>query len=58
MMKNLFWASWDILAALPLAAEFLASKGIVFQPAVAAIFMSLSTVIVAVNALLLKRRGF
>jgi Cu2+-exporting ATPase len=56
MMQNLFWATAYNILALPLAAGVLASKGIVLQPAVAAIFMSLSTVIVAVNALLLKRR--
>jgi len=54
MMQNLFWASGYNLVALPLAAGALASKGIILQPAVAAIFMSLSTVIVAVNALLLR----
>jgi Cu2+-exporting ATPase len=56
MMQNLFWATGYNIVALPLAAGVLASKGIVLQPAVAAIFMSLSTVIVAVNALLLRRR--
>jgi Cu2+-exporting ATPase len=56
MMQNLFWATAYNIVALPLAAGVLASKGIVLQPAVAAIFMSLSTVIVAVNALLLRRR--
>jgi Cu2+-exporting ATPase len=54
MMQNLFWATAYNIAALPLAAGVLASKGIILQPAVAAIFMSLSTVIVAVNALLLR----
>jgi Cu2+-exporting ATPase len=54
MMQNLFWASGYNLIALPIAAGALASKGIILQPAVAAIFMSLSTVIVAVNALLLR----
>ena len=54
MMQNLFWASGYNLVALPIAAGALASKGIILQPAVAAIFMSLSTVIVAVNALLLR----
>jgi len=54
MMQNLFWASGYNLVALPIAAGVLASKGIILQPAVAAMFMSLSTVIVAVNALLLR----
>ncbi len=57
MMQNLFWASGYNLVALPIAAGALASRGIILQPAVAAIFMSLSTVIVAVNALLLRQRG-
>jgi Cu2+-exporting ATPase len=55
MIQNLFWATAYNAAALPLAAGVLASRGIVLQPAVAAVFMSLSTVIVALNALLLKR---
>jgi len=54
MMQNLFWASGYNLVALPIAAGALASRGIILQPAVAAIFMSLSTVIVAMNALFLR----
>jgi len=57
MIQNLFWATAYNLVALPLAAGVLASRGVILQPAVAAIFMSLSTVIVALNALLLKRRN-
>ena len=56
MMQNLFWATGYNIVALPLAAGALASKGIILQPAVAAIFMSLSTIIVALNALLLRRQ--
>lgn len=56
MVQNLFWASGYNLVALPIAAGALASKGIILQPALAAVFMSLSTVIVAVNALLLRSR--
>lgn len=56
MMQNLFWATGYNIAALPLAAGVLASEGILLQPAVAAIFMSASTVIVAVNAILLRRK--
>src|SRR3990167_9003313 len=56
MMQNLFWATAYNIVALPIAAGALASKGILLQPAVAAIFMSLSTVIVAFNAVLLRRR--
>ncbi|MEK7607160.1 MAG: heavy metal translocating P-type ATPase [Patescibacteria group bacterium] len=56
MIQNLFWATGYNIVALPLAAGVLVSRGIVLQPALAAVFMSLSTVIVALNALLLKRR--
>lgn len=56
MIQNLFWATGYNIVALPLAAGVLASKGILLQPALAALFMSLSTVIVAFNALLLKKR--
>lgn len=55
MIQNLFWATGYNVIALPLAAGVLASDGIVLQPAVAAIFMSASTVIVALNAALLRR---
>ncbi len=55
MIQNLFWAAGYNLAALPLAAGALAFKGILLNPAVSALFMSLSTVIVAVNAILLKK---
>ncbi len=56
MIQNLFWATGYNVAAIPLAAGILASKGILLQPALAALFMSLSTVVVAVNAVLLKRK--
>jgi len=56
MMQNLFWATGYNIVALPLAAGVLAFKGIFLQPALAAVFMSASTVIVAVNALLLRRK--
>ena len=55
MIQNLFWASGYNILALPVAAGALAVYGIMLQPAVAAVFMSLSTVIVAVNAALLRR---
>lgn len=55
MMQNLFWATGYNVVALPLAAGVLFHKGIVLEPAVAAILMSASTVIVAVNAMLLRR---
>lgn len=56
MIQNLFWATGYNIIALPLAAGVLAFRGIFLEPALAALFMSLSTVIVAMNALLLKRR--
>lgn len=56
MMQNLFWASGYNVVAIPLAAGVLASNGIILQPALAAAFMSVSTVIVAFNALLLRRK--
>lgn len=56
MIQNLFWATGYNIAALPLAAGALAFKGIILQPALAAVFMSASTVIVAINALLLRRK--
>ncbi|MBI2588051.1 heavy metal translocating P-type ATPase [Candidatus Azambacteria bacterium] len=56
MMQNLFWATGYNVVALPLAAGVLASQGILLQPALAALFMSLSTVVVAVNAVLLRRK--
>jgi len=55
MVQNLWWASGYNVLAIPLAAGVLASKGIVLSPAVGAVLMSLSTVIVAVNAQLLRR---
>ncbi len=56
MIQNLFWATGYNIVALPLAAGVLAFKGILLQPALAAVFMSASTVIVAINAVLLRRR--
>jgi P-type Cu2+ transporter len=54
-VQNLLWASGYNVVALPLAAGILAPVGIVLSPAVGALLMSLSTVIVAVNAQLMKR---
>lgn len=56
MIQNLFWATGYNVVAIPLAAGALAARGILLDPAVAAIFMSLSTVIVAFNAALLQRQ--
>ena len=55
MLQNLAWATGYNAFALPLAAGVAASAGILLSPAVGALFMSLSTVIVAVNAMLLRR---
>jgi Cu2+-exporting ATPase len=54
MVQNLWWAAGYNIVAIPLAAGVLASEGIVLSPAAGAILMSLSTVIVAVNAQLLR----
>ena len=56
MIQNLFWATGYNVIALPLAAGALAFKGILLEPALAAVFMSASTVIVAINAVLLRGR--
>jgi len=54
MIQNLFWAAGYNVVAIPLAAGLLASEGILLAPAVGAIFMSASTIIVAANAQLLR----
>jgi len=56
MVQNLVWATAYNAFAIPLAAGALYSAGIVLGPAVGAVFMSLSTIIVAINAQLLKRK--
>ncbi|HSJ32687.1 MAG TPA: heavy metal translocating P-type ATPase [Longimicrobiales bacterium] len=55
MIQNLWWAAGYNIVAIPLAAGVLAGRGIVLAPAVGAVLMSLSTVIVAINAQLLRR---
>jgi Cu2+-exporting ATPase len=55
MIQNLVWATGYNVVALPLAAGALASVGILLSPAMGALLMSLSTVIVAINAQLLRR---
>jgi Cu2+-exporting ATPase len=55
MIQNLIWATGYNIVALPLAAGILAPIGILLSPAIGALFMSLSTVIVALNAQLLRR---
>ena len=54
MIQNLVWAAGYNVVALPLAAGILAPVGILLSPAVGAVLMSLSTVIVAANAQLLR----
>jgi P-type Cu2+ transporter len=56
MVQNLWWAAGYNVIAIPLAAGVLQPWGIVLNPAVGAVLMSASTVIVAINAQLLRRR--
>ncbi|WP_339926480.1 copper-translocating P-type ATPase [uncultured Cyclobacterium sp.] len=56
MIQNLIWATGYNIVAIPLAAGVFYASGFVLGPAVAAVFMSLSTIIVAINAQLLKRK--
>ncbi|WP_169333081.1 heavy metal translocating P-type ATPase [Thiobacillus denitrificans] len=55
MMQNLWWAAGYNIFAIPLAAGVLHGLGIVLTPAAGAVLMSASTVVVAINAQLLKR---
>lgn len=57
MVQNLFWATGYNVIAIPLAAGALAFQGITLQPALSAFLMSMSTVIVAVNAILMRRKS-
>ncbi len=54
MIQNLAWATGYNVIAIPLAAGVLSGYGIIISPAIGAILMSLSTIIVAINAKLLK----
>ena len=54
MIQNLIWATGYNAIALPLAAGVLYNQGIIISPALGAVLMSLSTVIVAINAKFLK----
>ena len=54
LVQNLWWATGYNIFAIPLAAGVLAPWGFVISPAIGAVFMSLSTIIVAINAKLLK----
>jgi Cu2+-exporting ATPase len=55
MMQNLWWAAGYNVVAIPLAAGVLAPWGFTLSPAAGAVLMSASTVIVAINAQLLRR---
>ncbi|MER5455635.1 heavy metal translocating P-type ATPase [Micromonospora sp. NPDC002389] len=55
MIQNLVWAAGYNVVALPLAAGVLAWAGVALSPAVAAVLMSASTIVVALNAQLLRR---
>ena len=56
MIQNFIWATGYNVVAIPLAAGVLFSAGVLINPALGAVLMSLSTIIVAVNAQLLKRK--
>ena len=55
MVQNLWWAAGYNIVAIPLAAGVLAPWGVLLSPAAGAVLMSLSTIIVAINAQLLRR---
>jgi P-type Cu2+ transporter len=55
MMQNLAWATGYNIFAIPLAAGVLYNYGIILSPAIGAVLMSMSTIIVAINAQLLKK---
>jgi len=55
MIQNLWWAAGYNIVAIPLAAGVLVNWGILLHPALGAVLMSLSTIIVAINAQLLRR---
>lgn len=54
MIQNLWWAAGYNIITIPLAAGVLAPYGIILSPAIGAVLMSLSTVIVAINAKTLR----
>ena len=58
MVQNLWWAAGYNIVAIPLAAGVLAPWGLVLSPAAGAVLMSVSTIIVAANAQLLRREGY
>lgn len=56
MIQNLWWAAGYNILAIPLAAGVFYKWGFMLSPAIGAVLMSLSTIVVAINAQLLKRR--
>ncbi len=54
MIQNLWWGAGYNIFAIPLAAGVLAPIGIILNPAVGAVLMSMSTIIVAINAMTLS----
>jgi len=56
MIQNFAWATGYNVVAIPLAAGVLYNAGILINPALGAVLMSLSTIIVAINAQFLKRK--
>jgi Cu2+-exporting ATPase len=58
MVQNLAWAAGYNVVAIPVAAGALAWAGVTLSPAAGAVLMSLSTIVVALNAQLLRRSAF
>jgi len=58
MVQNLWWAAGYNIFAIPLAAGLFTGIGVIIDPAVGAILMSLSTVLVAINSQSLRRQDF
>jgi Cu2+-exporting ATPase len=58
MIQNLWWAAGYNIIAIPLAAGVLYNYGVMLSPAVGAVLMSLSTIVVAINAKLLQRQHY
>ena len=54
MIQNLWWAAGYNIVAIPLAAGVLYNYGVMLSPAIGAVLMSLSTIVVAINAKLLE----
>ena len=54
MIQNLIWATGYNVVAIPLAMGILAPIGITLDPAIGAVFMAISTVVVSINAQLMR----